>query len=526
MSGLFRNLEKLLATPKIRLINISSCLKRSLALRPRIKAQRHDWRRHYRPKRQCAESVCVDSDLVRALKQYWDRALDSIRNQVTHANFTTYFEPLRYVDLSGDALRLQVDDPFFGDWVRDHYLDLIKSAASTAASRSVEVKIEVAQASFGEQKSPALQKDAAEEVDRPTIGGGHKVYSSNDFSLTLKTFPINPDYTFQTFVVGDSNQFASAATEAVANQPGHAYNPLFVYGDTGLGKTHLLHGVANHVRSRQPGTRIVYISAEEFTNQVIKGISTQKMDVFRQRYRDGCDLLLMDDVHVLAGKERTQEEFFYTFNSLHASQKQIILTSDRFPQEIPGLEERLRSRFHWGLIADIKPPQFETRVAILRRKAQSHGLDLPDDVAFFLAENIRSNVRELEGGLVRLGAYASLTGRRIDLELARESLKTILHNRAKALTIDSIQKLVAEHFDVKVADLRGQSRRQKYARPRRIAMYLCRKHTQASFPQIGEGFGGKDHSTVITACKKVKQAITADLAARSEIETLERKLPL
>lgn len=338
-------------------------------------------------------------------------------------------------------------------------------------------------------------------------------------------FPLNPFYRFENFVVGPSNQFAHAASESVANQPARAYNPLFIYGGTGLGKTHLLHAIAHRILERDPSQRVTYVSGEEFTNQVVKGISRQEMDKFRERYRAGCDVLLVDDVHVLAGRERTQEEFFYTFNALHAAQKQIVLTSDKFPQEIPGLEERLRSRFQWGLIADIKAPELETRVAILKRKAERDRIDLPDEIAFFLAQNIWRNVRALEGALIQLAAYASLTGRPLTQGLAREALRYLLESQDKALTVESIQKLVAEHFDVKVADLRGQRRHRVIAHPRSIAMYLCRKHTQASFPQIGERFGGKDHSTVIAAVRKVEKAIGSDPAVRNEVEALERKLP-
>jgi chromosomal replication initiator protein len=442
----------------------------------------------------------------------WHAALESIRSRVTRENFATYFEPLRFVSLEEGLLRLEVDDPFFGDWVRDHYADLLRDAASAAAGESVRVEIRVA------LRLAATPVPAPVEPVRTVA----EVASSDRDEPPLL---LNPHYTFDTFVVGPSNQFAHAASESVANQPARAYNPLFIYGGTGLGKTHLLHAIAHRILAHDPSTRVAYVSAEEFTNQVVKGISRQEMDKFRERYRAGCDVLLVDDVHVLAGRERTQEEFFYTFNALHAAQKQIVLTSDRFPQEMPGLEERLRSRFQWGLIADIKAPELETRVAILKRKAERDRISLTDDIAFFLAQHIWRNVRALEGALIQLAAYASLTGRPMTQALAREALRHLLEGQEKAITVESIQKLVAEHFDVKVTDLRGQRRHRVIAHPRSIAMYLCRKHTQASFPQIGERFGGKDHSTVIAAVRKVEKGLSGDAALRNEVEALERKLP-
>ena len=456
------------------------------------------------------------------LEDTWQNALASIRSQVTQANFSTYFQPLRYLGFSNDTLELEVDDPFFRDWIQEHYHDLLVEAVSSAANSRLGVEIKVAQdpqpANFHRAETTNAESSSEKAASQVETNGAPQLEK-------LRTFPVNKEYTFDTFVVGDSNEFSYAATRSVADQPGKAYNPLFVYGDTGLGKTHLLHAIANHLLKTNASIRITYVTGEDFMNQVIKSITLRQMEGFRDRYRRECDVLLVDDVHILAGKERTQEEFFYTFNALHTLQKQIVLTSDRTPQEIHRLEERLRSRFNWGLTTDIKPPQFETRVAILRGKATQHGIQLPDDVAFFLAENIRSNVRELEGALTRLGAYSSLTGRFINMDLARESLKSILENRAKALTIDSIQKIVAEHYDVRIADLKGQSRKKKFALPRRVAMYLCRKHTQTSFPQIGEGFA-KDHSTVITACKRMEQSVAQDLAMRSEVEALERKLPI
>lgn len=438
----------------------------------------------------------------------WESALASIRARVTEENFSTYFRPLRFARASGDELVLEVDDPFFGDWVRLHYQDLLDDAVATAAGRAVRVEVVAA---------PPPVAAAPEPVSAPVVAMSAPVDEL--------PFPLNPHYTFDTYVVGPTNEMAEAASRAVADQPARAYNPLFVYGGTGLGKTHLLHAIAHRLRERDPRVRITYVSAEEFTNQVIKSIQHKEMEAFRARYRSRCDVLLVDDVHVLAGKERTQEEFFYTFNALHAAQKQIVLTSDRTPSEIQHLEDRLRSRFQWGLITDIKPPQFETRVAILQAKAERDGVELPEKVAYYLAGLVQANVRELEGALIRLSAYASIQRRPLTVEFAEEALRDIIENRSRAVTVDAIITLVAEHFDVKTGDLRGPRRHRVLSHPRSIAMYLCRKHTQASFPQIGRGFGGKDHSTVIAACKKIEQGVEADTGLRSEIEALERKLP-
>lgn len=455
------------------------------------------------------------------MKATWDKALAAIRARVTSENFSTYFAPLRFVSLSADTIDLEVTDPFFRDWVQMHYKDLLESAVSEAAGRPIGLTLTVGEARRTVTSAVTSAPHPGDSLDQvPRIAA-----PSQAPQPAVNAFPLNPHYTFDTYVVGPNNEMAGAACAAVAREPGMAFNPLFIYGGTGLGKTHLLHAVAHTILDRAPASRIVYISAEEFTNQVIKSISRQRMDQFRQRYRQNCDVLLVDDVHVLAGKERTQEEFFHTFNALHAAQKQIIVTSDKTPQEIPHLEERLRSRFQWGLITDVKPPQFETRVAILQRKAERDDIGLPDDVAFFLAKMVHANVRELEGALTRIAAYASFNHRSLTVAYAREILKGLIDDRARTLNIDSIQKMVAEHFDVKVADLKGSRRVRTIARPRGIAMYLCRKHTQASYPAIGRGFGGKDHSTVMAAYKKIDKALGKDTALRTEIEAIERKFP-
>lgn len=461
-------------------------------------------------------------------QRIWEDALVEIRRRVTAENYSTYFRPLRLVciappapdasDAEAPIIVLEVDDAFFGDWVQAHYADLIDSAVSQAGGRPHRVEIRTAMAPTAEHPvgiEPDSRPAPATLVERQPMA-----------SSSMSSFPLNPQYTFETFVVGPANEMGHAASRAVADEPARAYNPLFIYGGTGLGKTHLLHAIAHQLRARDPSVRIAYLSAEEFTNQVIKSIQRQEMDAFRARYRSECDVLLMDDVQVLAGKERTQEELFYTFNALHGAQKQIVLTSDKTPQEIPHLEERLRSRFQWGLITDIKAPQFETRVAILQCKAERDGIDLPDEVAFYLARLVRANVRELEGALIRLSAYASLRQRKMTIAFAEEALRDVIESRGRALTVDSIIKMVAEHFDVKSSDLRGSRRHRVVSYPRGIAMYLCRKHTQASYPQIGRGFGGKDHSTVMAACRKIEKKARVDQTLRAELDALERKLPI
>lgn len=444
----------------------------------------------------------------------WDQALATIRAQVTAENFNTYFRPLRLAESPDGRMILEVDDAFFADWIRDHYFDLLQKAVQAAADRDLHIEIVTADPSRTPVKATPVETLEPKRADD----------EKSEVEKTSHAFPLNPHYTFDNFIVGSANQMGHAASIAVAKNPSNAFNPLFLYGGTGLGKTHLLHAIAHEILKNNPQARIAYISAEEFTNQVIKSIQKREMDALRERYRRECDVLLMDDVHILAGKEATQEEFFHTFNALHAAQKQIVLTSDRTPQEIPRLEERLRSRFQWGLITDIQPPRFETRVAILQGKAERDGIGLPDDVAFYLARLIRANVRELEGALIRISAFASFNKKRLTVDFASEVLRGLFEQQSRNVSVDSIIKVVADHFGVSVTDLCGKRRYQSIAHARSIAMYLCRKHAQASYPQIGKGFGGKDHSTVIAACRKVDNALSSNVTTRTDVESLERKI--
>jgi chromosomal replication initiator protein len=333
---------------------------------------------------------------------------------------------------------------------------------------------------------------------------------------------MNPKYTFKNFVVGASNQFAHAACLAVAEAPAQAYNPLFLYGGVGLGKTHLLNAIGNHI-AETSDLRIAYVTTEQFTNEVINSIRYDKMMDLRKRFRN-IDMLLIDDVQFLAGKERTQEEFFHTFNTLYEAHKQIVLSSDRSPKEIANTEERLQSRFGWGLIADLQPPDVETRIAILRKKSDDEGIALPEEVIQFLAANMKSNIRELEGSLVRLGAYASLTGQPIALDMARNVLRDLIGEKKKIVAMDDIEEAVASRFHVKISEMKSRRRSKTLVHPRQIAMYLCRELTDASFPEIGRHFGGKDHTTIIHACKQITKAKEADSTLNATLESLKEQI--
>ena len=341
-------------------------------------------------------------------------------------------------------------------------------------------------------------------------------------SRSKRGVQLNPKYTFKSFVVGAGNQFAHAACMAVAEQPAKAYNPLFLYGGVGLGKTHLLNAIGNYLAERSD-LRIAYLTTEQFTNEVINSIRYDKMIDLRKRYRS-VDMLMIDDIQFLAGKERTQEEFFHTFNTLYEARKQIVLSSDRFPKDMPDIEERLRSRFEWGLIADLQPPDVETRIAILRKKSEDERIALPEDVIHFLATTMKNNIRELEGSLVRVGAYSSLTGQTITLEMAKNVLRDLIGDKKKIVSIEDIQEAVGTKYHLKIVDLKSRRRSKTLVHPRQIAMYLCRELTDASFPEIGRQFGGKDHTTIIHACRQITKAKEADSALHSTLEGLKEQI--
>ncbi len=375
----------------------------------------------------------------------------------------------------------------------------------------------------GEETSITFAISHKQPASQSETGGSSVVTSRQATGARPKRgIQLNPKYTFKNFVVGAGNQFAHAACMAVAEQPAKAYNPLFIYGETGLGKTHLLNAIGNYVAERTD-LRIAYLTTEQFTNEVINSIRYDKMMDLRKRYRH-IDMLMIDDIQFLAGKERTQEEFFHTFNALYEAHKQLVLSSDRFPKDMPDIEERLRSRFEWGLIADLQPPDVETRIAILRKKSEDEGVTLPEDVVQFLATTMKSNIRELEGSLVRLGAYASLTGQTITLEMAKNVLRDLIGSKKKIVSMDDIQETVGARFHVKISDLKSRRRSKTLVHPRQIAMYLCRELTDSSYPEIGRQFGGKDHTTIIHACKQVIKAKDSDSALSATLDSLKEQI--
>jgi chromosomal replication initiator protein len=423
----------------------------------------------------------------------WDQVLTRIETKVNRHSFYTWFKPTSFVADGGSLITVRVPNPLFKDWLTKHYSVVLSEALAEVRRPGVSV-VFVAE---GATPQPAVAEPV--EVIEEEVAEG----TPPQATPTTSPGGLNPRYTFDTFIVGPSNQFAHAACRAVAEAPSRSYNPLFIYGGVGLGKTHLMHAVGHYVLQHDASLRLTYISSERFMNEMINAVRYDRILDFRERYRS-VDVLLVDDIQFVSGKEGTQTEFFHTFNALYDAQKQIVLSSDRPPHEIPALEERLRSRFEWGLIADIQPPDLETKVAILKRKAETEAVPLADDVAMYIAGRIKSNIRELEGSLIRLIAYASLTGREISLELTQEVLRNVIEQDEKAITIESIQKYISDYYQLKVGDLKSRNNSKSVAMPRQIAMYLCKSLTHASLPEIGRSFGGKHHSTVIHSIKKVE----------------------
>ncbi len=443
------------------------------------------------------------------MEDLWLKVTDALRERVGQQNFDIWIKPIQFISAEGEKVELEVPNRFFKEWINEHYSVHIKEAISLLTRMPCQLQFRVRnEKTNGKQALP-----------QPLPS-----YEQHLFHPPQPTF--NPKYTFDHFVVGASNQFAHAACLAVADSPAKNYNPLFIYGGVGLGKTHLLHAIGNHIVQHRilPEVRkIFYISSEEFTNELINSLRYEKMDEFRNKFRR-MDILLIDDIQFIAGKERTQAEFFHTFNSLYETRKQIVVTSDKFPKDIPNFEERLRSRFEWGLIADIQPPDTETKVAILRKKAEMENIALPNDVAFFLASQIDSNVRILEGSLIRIGAFASLTKTPIDIQLAKEVLKNIIKPKEEFVSIDLVQKVVSNFFNIKISDLKVKRKYKGYVVPRQIAMYLSRKLTNASLLEIGDKFGGKDHSTVLHSIKKVAEKMSKETSFNEMIENLHGRI--
>jgi len=438
--------------------------------------------------------------------ELWSEALEEIKDRVGKQNFDTWIKPVRFITKNRNEVTLEVPNKFFRDWLTENYIGQIENILATFAKQDIKIVFSVNQKLAARSTVEKIPKKDEKERDKPP-----------------RTSNLIPKYTFENFVIGASNQFAHAACMAVANQHGDHYNPLFIYDGVSIGKTHLVNAIGHWAEAQRAGLKVVYLSSESFMNELIGSLRRDRMDEFKAKFRT-VDILILDDVQFLAGKERTQEEFFHTFNSLYESHKQIVITSDKFPKEIPGLEDRLRNRFEWGLIADIQPPDVETRIAILQKKAEVEGVRLPSDVAIFLATHINSNVRELEGSLTRLGAFSSLTKTPITLELTKEVLRNTLRGAEKDLTVEGIQKTICDYFNIRIGDLKAKRRTQNIALPRQVAMYLCRKHTENSFPAIGDKFGGRDHSTVIHASKTIEQRIKDDPHMQNTIEKLERTL--
>lgn len=436
----------------------------------------------------------------------WKKCLEKIEEQILPENYTTWFSPTYPRAFDEGLMTIAVPNQFYRKCLIENYRDLIETTLKSVAEKSILVDF-------------CIESEILAQTEHINEAPEVPVTEPIESSISSVSSSLNPKYDFYNFVVGSSNQFAHAAALAVASHPAMAYNPLFLYGAVGLGKTHLLHAIGNKIRENNPDSRVRYISAESFTVDLIESIKRDKMPSFRKRYRP-LDVLLVDDIQFIAGKERTQEEFFYTFNALYESHKQLVISSDRYPKDIHNMEERLRSRFESGLVADINPPDLETKVAILYKKADFHKKTIPQDVAIFIAGNIKSNIRELEGFLLRVIAYSSFTHRKLDLELTEEVLKDFTLDKNKHFTISNIIKFVAAYYGLKVSDIKSKRRTRDISIPRQIAMFLCREHTKSSLPEIGRQFGGKDHTTVIFSHKKISKLIKENKELETSIQEI------
>lgn len=437
------------------------------------------------------------------LEQIWEEALKMIEEETSPVSFATWIQPIVPCGIIGNKIILQVKESFLKEIIEKRHLPLIRTAIKMVTKNEYDIMITTEE----EQKAGNLHNLAAEKL------------AENELARNL-----NPKYVFDSFVVGNSNRMAHAASLAVAESPAQAYNPLFLYGNSGLGKTHLMHSIGHFILDRNPQAKVLYVTSETFTNELINSIQNNKNEEFRNKYRN-IDVLMIDDIQFISKKEGTQEEFFHTFNALYESNKQIIISSDRPPKEIKTLEDRLRSRFEWGLIADVQPPDYETRIAILKKKAERDNLTVPDDVMAYIAKNIASNIRELEGALTRIVAFATLTNQDISIALAENSLKDIFsENSATPLTPELIQQVVAEYYNIRVEDIQGSKKPKNIAFPRQVSMYLCRKLLDISLPKIGESFGGRDHTTVIYAISKIEKQLESDEGLQKTVHALEKEI--
>ncbi|MBP8805924.1 MAG: chromosomal replication initiator protein DnaA [Kofleriaceae bacterium] len=456
--------------------------------------------------------------MTQPLHELWETALGRLSSKVSPQNYDMWLRPIEFVRDEAGTVQLRAPNSYVRLWFESNYLDTILDEIRTVSGVPIRVEftadapdgpravIDVAPVEVAPTPAPAAEPEPPSELGR------------------LRAATLNPRYTFDTFVAGPSNQLAFAASQAAASAYPPKYNPVFICGGVGLGKTHLLHAIGHTQLSLRPDARIAYISSERFMNEYVNAIRAGKMQEFRTRYREGIDVLLVDDVQFLAGKDGTQDEFFHTFNALHDNHKQIVLTADRKPHEIADIADRLRTRFAWGLLADIEPPELEVRIAILRKKAAVEAIPLPDDVAMFIATSVKSNVRELEGALIRLAAYASLSKREIDLPFAQETLGGAIARPREHITTDGVIKAVASYYGVKASELKSERRHRSIAGPRAVAMYLARQHTKDSYPDLGRAFGGKHHTTVISAVEKIAARLGDDPGLRGEIHAIEATL--
>jgi chromosomal replication initiator protein len=440
---------------------------------------------------------------------FWGKTVNFIQEKISKQNFDTWIKPIKIVAMEDQRVQLAVPNKFFKDWLLDNYSSTIKQSLKAAAGLDVDIDFVLVKNQDNVAEPAAMRATHTKNVSTASTS------KSKNFSF------LNDNYNFDRFVVGSCNQFAHAASIAVAKQPAKNYNPLFIYGGSGLGKTHLLNAIGLLAAATHPSLNIMYVSAEEFMNEMINSIRYDRMPKFRDKYRN-ISCLLIDDIHFLAGKDRTQEEFFHTFNTLHDSGKQIVVTSDKFPKDIPNLESRLRSRFEWGLIADIQPPEIETKIAIIEKKIHENKIELSHNVIHYIASHVESNIRELEGFLVRIGAYSSLTGREIDLDLVKEVLSSLVkHNKKGEVSIEEIIKVIAGKLNIKISDIKAHNKNKNIVFARQIAMYLARKLTNNSFPDIGQKIGGRDHSTVIYANNKILNSIKTDIKLKNLIQEME-----
>lgn len=462
----------------------------------------------------------------------WEVALQELRSKLSDENFQTWLAPVRCDLVESTSVTLRIPNRFYAEWISNHYQNLVTEAVDRArvtlgdktlqnTNQTTELIWKVDEALQNDVLSQAPAAPAPVVRPKPQYSAGEDA----DSPLTKPTTFLNPKYRFTNFVVGPSNQLAHAASVAVGSEPGRRYNPLFIYGGVGLGKTHLMNAMGHELLKKKPDARILYLSAERFTNEFIWSLQNQRINDFRRLYRENCDLLLMDDIQFLAGRDQTQEEFFHTFNALYHQDKQIVLTSDVYPQQISKMEERLISRFQSGMVADVQQPELDTRVAILQKKAEAESIELPSEVAHYLAQVVKSNVRELEGTLIRLAVKAELLNRSIDMELAKDAMRGIFPAQDQVMSVEDIQRVVCNYFGIKLADLKGKRRHRAVSRPRQIAMYLCRERLGTSYPELGDRFGGKDHTTVLSAVRKINGLLEeSDEQTVAAVDTIQRKL--